>query len=132
MRTWHQEEIRRWKKFVKSFGNASIQVRVAFAEDDPHWSSERVHLRYHLRAIPHGEWQILIQAKESGLCTRRGSKLLIEQGHELISDCCLSHESADLPPIHLTEEKIVKCLRDDARNVSHRRGRKEPDGFRCS
>ena len=66
MRTWHQEEIRRWKKFVKSFGNASIQVRVAFAEDDPHWSSERVHLRYHLRAIPHGEWQILIQAKEAG------------------------------------------------------------------
>ncbi len=54
MRTWYEKEIRRWKQFVKAHGNACIQVRVARAEDDPHWSSERVHLRYHLRAISHG------------------------------------------------------------------------------
>ena len=55
MRTWHEEEIRRWKQFVKAFGNADIQVRVARAENDPHWSPERVHLRYPLRTISHGE-----------------------------------------------------------------------------
>src|SRR5258707_12625327 len=132
MRTWHEEEIRRWKQFVKASGNAGIQVRVARAEDDAHWSSERLHLRDPLRPISHGEEEILIQAKESGLRTRRGRKLLIEQGHELLPVGCLSHESADLPPIQLAEEPIVKQLRDHPRNVSHQRCGKEQDGFRWS
>jgi hypothetical protein len=118
MRTWHEEEIRRGKEFVKAFGHAGIQVRVARAEDDPHWSSECVHLRDPLRAISHGEEEILIQAKESGLGTGRGRELVIEQGQELLTVFCLSHESADLPPIQPAEEQIVKGFQDDARNVS--------------
>ena len=78
MRTWHEKEIRCWKQFMKAFGNADIQVRVARAEDDAHWWSERVHLRDPLRPISHGEEEILIQAKESGLGTGRGRKLVIE------------------------------------------------------
>jgi hypothetical protein len=54
-RNWREEELRRWKQFVKASGHADIQVRVALAEDDPHWSSERVHLRSPLRTISHGE-----------------------------------------------------------------------------
>ena len=78
IRTWQEEELGGGKQFVKAPGHASIQVRVARAEDDAHWWSERLHLRDPLRAISHGEEQILIQAKESGLGTGRGHKLVIE------------------------------------------------------
>ncbi len=78
MRTWHEEEIRCWKEFVKTPGDAYIQVWVARAEDDPHWSSERVHLRNPLRPISHSEKEILVQAKESRLGTGCGHKLVIE------------------------------------------------------
>jgi len=132
IRTWHEKELRRWKQFMKASGYADIQVRVARAEDDAHWWSERVHLRDSLRPISHGEEEILIQAKESGLGTGRGRKLVIEQGQELLPVGRLSHESADLPPIQLVEEPIVKGFRDGARNVSHQRCGKEQDGFRWS
>src|SRR5262249_1398605 len=108
IRTWQEEELRRRKQFMKAPGNACIQVRIARAEDDAHRSAERLHLRDALRAISHGGEQILIQAKERALGTGRGLKLLIEQGQELLTVCCLAHESADLPPIHLSEEPIVK------------------------
>ena len=132
IRTWQEEELGRWKQFMKASGHADIQVRVARAEDDAHWWSERVHLRDSLRPISHGEEEILIQAKESGLGTGRGRKLVIEQGQELLPVGRLSHESADLPPIQLVEEPIVKGFRDGARNVSHQRCGKEQDGFRWS
>src|SRR5947209_6393110 len=106
---------------MKASGHAGIQVRITRAEDDAHWWSERVHLRDPLRLISHGEEEVLIQAKESGLGTGRGRKLLIEQGQELRPVGYLSHESADLPPIHLAEEPIVKGFRDGARNISHQR-----------
>src|SRR5579859_1693933 len=119
IRTRQQVELGRWKQFMKASGHADIQVRIARAEDDAHWSSERVHLRDPLRPISHSEEEILIQAKERGLGTGRGRKLLIEQGQELLTVFCLSHESADLPPIHLLEEPIVKGFRDGACSVSH-------------
>ena len=132
IRIRQEEELGRWKQFMEASGHAGIQVRIARAEDDAHWWSERVHLRDPLHPISHGEEEILIQAKESGLGTGRGRKLVIEQGQELLTVCCLSHESADLPPIQLAEEPIVKGFRDGARNVSHQRGGKEQDGFRWS
>ncbi len=132
IRTRQEEELRRWKQFMKAPGHAGIQVRIARAEDDAHRSAERLHLRDLLCPISHGGEQILIQAKERGLGTGRGRKLLIEQGQELLTVFCLSHESADLPPIHLSEEPIVKGLKDEARHVSHQRGGIEQDGFRWS
>src|SRR5437763_6599490 len=127
IRTWQEEELGRWKQFMKASGHAGIQVRIARAEDDAHWWSERLHLRDTLRPISHGGEQILIQAKERGLGTGRGRKLLIEQGQELLTVCCLAHESANLPPIPLAEEPIVKGFQDGARHVSHQRGSIEPD-----
>ena len=132
IRTWQEEELGRWKQFMKASGHADIQVRITRAEDDAHWWSERVHLRDPLCPISHGEEKILIQTKESGLGTGRGRKLLIEQGQELLAVFCLSHESADLPPIQLTEEPIVKGFQDGARHVSHQRCGIEQDGFRWS
>ena len=129
MRTWQEEEPRRGKQFMKASGHADVQVRIARAEDDAHRWSERLHLRDPLRPISHGEEEILIQAKESGLGTGRGRKLVIEQGQELLPVGSLSHESADLPPIQLAEEPIVKGFQDGARNVSHQRGGIEQDGF---
>src|SRR6266496_1499650 len=126
---WQEEELGRWKQFMKASGHPDIQVRVARAEDDAHWWSERLHLRDPLRPISYGEEQILIQAKESGLGTGRGRKLVIEQGQEFLTVFCLSHESADLPPVHLPEEPIVKGFRDGACSVSHQRCGKEQDGF---
>ena len=55
IRTGQEEELGRWKQFMKASGHADIQVRIARAEDDAHWWSERVHLRDPLRAISHGE-----------------------------------------------------------------------------
>src|SRR6266849_2939722 len=121
IRTWQEEELRRGKQFMKAPGHADIQVRVARDEDDAHWWSERLHLRDPLRPISHREEEVLIQAKESGLGTGRGRKLVIEQGQELLTVGCLAHESADLPPIQLAEEPIVKGFQDGARNVSHQR-----------
>jgi hypothetical protein len=129
IRTWQEEELGRGKQFMKASGHPGIQVRITRAEDDAHWWSERVHLWDPLCPISHGEEEILIQAKESGLGTGRGRKLLIEQGQELLTVFCLAHESADLPPIQLAEEPIVKGFRDGARHVSHQRGGKEQDGF---
>src|SRR6184192_3078106 len=103
---------------MKASGHAGIQVRVARAEDDAHWWSERVHLRDPLRPISHGEEEILIQTKESGLGTGRGRKLVIEQGQELLPVDCLAHESADLPPIQLLEEPIVKGFRESTQRFS--------------
>ena len=132
IRTWQEEELGRWKQFMKASGHAGIQVRVARAEDDAHRSAERLHLRDPLRARSHGGEQILIQAKESGLGTGRGRKLMIEQGQELLPVGRLSHESADLPPIHLAEEPIVEGFQDGSCSVSHHRCGKEQDGFRWS
>src|SRR6266700_4284555 len=75
-----EEEIRRWEQFVEALGHACIQVRIFRAEDDAHGPSERLHLRDHPGPILHSRWEILIQAKESGLCRRRDRKLLIQQG----------------------------------------------------
>ena len=132
IRTWQEEELRRWKQFMKASGHADVQVRIARAEDDAHRWSERVHLRHPLRAISHREEEILVQAKESGLGTGRGRKLVIEQRQELLPCGCISHKSADLPPIQLAEEPIVEGFRDGARHVSHQRGGKEQDSFRWS
>src|SRR6266513_5888576 len=66
IRTWQEEELGRWKQFMEASGHAGIQVRIARAEDDAHWWSERVHLRDPLHPIWHGEEEILIQAKEAG------------------------------------------------------------------
>jgi len=130
IRTWQEEELGGGKQFVKAPGHASIQVRVARAENDAHRSAERLHLRDPLRAISHGGEQILIQAKERGLGAGRDRKLAIQHGQELLPVCCLSHERADLPPIHLPEEPIVKGFQDGARHVSHQRCGIEQDGFR--
>src|SRR5258708_22832344 len=119
IRTWQEEELGRWKQFMEASGHAGIQVRIARAEDDAHWWSERVHLRDPLHPISHGEEEILIQAKESGLGTGRGRKLVIEQGQELLPVGRLSHESADLPLIHLTEEPILKAFQHDPPTFPH-------------
>src|SRR6266516_5328714 len=55
IRTWQEEELGRWKQFMKASVHAGIQVRIARAEDDAHWWSERLHLRDPLRPISHGE-----------------------------------------------------------------------------
>ncbi len=54
IRTGQEEELGRWKQFMKASGHADIQVRIARAEDDAHWSSERLHLRDHPAPISHG------------------------------------------------------------------------------
>ncbi len=55
IRTRQEEELGRWKQLMKASGYANIQVRIARAEKDAHWSPERVHLRNPLRTISYGE-----------------------------------------------------------------------------
>src|SRR5262249_49807406 len=76
--------------------------------------------------------QIHIQTKEGRSCAGRRIELLIQQRHELISNFRIPEKSSDLPPVHATEEPVIKGFCNRPRNTSNEWFVEKKDRFRCA
>jgi hypothetical protein len=126
---WQKKEIGCGQQRMKGFGNTSVQIGIAAAEDNAHRSAKLSQLGGVLRAGAYSVQQVLIQSEEGRSSARGRVELSIQQRHKFISGLGIPEESPDLPRIHATKNQVIEQARDGARQASDQGGREKKDRF---
>src|SRR5215471_10894980 len=109
--------------------DAAVQIRVSPAKNNSHRPPKLFELESHFGARSYGWQQILVQPEEGWSCAGLAIELLIQQWHKLISNLRIPEESAYLPPVHATENKVIEQPRNEPRNIPNERRREKKNRF---
>ena len=112
--------------------HAFIEIGVAGTENNSDGTLKLFQLGSYFRTGPYGWQQILIQSEEGRTSARGSVELLIQERKEVIPDLGIAKESADLPPIHATEDPVTKHPRNGPRDVPDKGCGKNKNRFRRS